>query len=64
MDVRNTLHIPVSDASFAGNCAAGGVLTQSQADFITQIVFPDVFGGFTYDAATCTTTPLGDAGAP
>lgn len=61
--VRNTVHIPVSDASFAGNCAAGSLLAQAQADFITQTVFPDIFAGSRYDAATCTTTPTGDAGA-
>jgi len=62
--VGNTVNIPVSDASFAGNCAAGSVLTQSQADFLTQTVFAGVFAGFRYDAATCTTSPIGEAGAP
>jgi hypothetical protein len=61
--VNDTLHIHVSDDAFAGNCAAGSVLTQSQADFITQIVFSSTFAGLAYDAATCTTTPIGDAGA-
>jgi hypothetical protein len=61
--VNDTAHIPVSDASFAGDCAAGSPLTQAQADFVTQYVFPDVFGGFAYDAATCTTTALGDGAA-
>jgi hypothetical protein len=61
--LNNTLHIPVDDADFAGNCATGGALTQSQADFITQLVFPSVFQGLQYDAATCMTTPVGDAGA-
>ncbi len=58
-----TLHIPVDDARFMGNCAAGSVLTQSQADFITQLVFPGTFQGLSYDAARCVTTPIGDAGA-
>jgi hypothetical protein len=57
-----TVHIPVDDDGFAGNCAAGSHLTQDQADFITGVVFPDVFATYTYDAATCTATPIGDAG--
>ena len=52
----NTLRIPVDDETFAGNCAAGSALTQEQADFITQRVFPNDFSGLSYDAATCTTT--------
>jgi hypothetical protein len=64
VDVNDTVDIPVSDASFAGNCAAGSFLTQSQADFITQFVFSGDFAGLRYDAATCTTTAIGDAGAP
>jgi hypothetical protein len=58
----DTVHIPVDDTTFAGNCAAGSPLTQAQADFITQIVFPDAFAGYRYDAVTCTATPIGDAG--
>lgn len=57
----DTLHIPVDDKGFEGDCAAGSHLTQQQADVITQLVFPSVFAGLRYDAATCTTTPLGDA---
>jgi len=60
----DTLHIPVDDQAFEGNCAVGSRLTQSQADFLTQIVFAADFAGLAYDAATCTTTPIGDAGAP
>jgi hypothetical protein len=52
----STLHIPVDDARFMGNCAAGSFLTQDQADFITQRVFASDFAGLSYDAATCTTT--------
>jgi hypothetical protein len=59
----DTLHIPVNDTTFAGNCATGPALLQSQADFITQIVFPSTFAGKRYDAASCTTTPIGDAGS-
>jgi hypothetical protein len=53
----------VDDTDFAGNCATGSALTQSQADVITQLVFPSIFQGLQYDAATCRTTPVGDAGA-
>jgi len=60
--MNDTLHIPVDDAHFAGNCAAGSHLTQQQADFVTQLVFPSTFASFRYDAATCTTTPTGDSG--
>lgn len=52
----NTLHIPVDDTTFVGNCAARAFLTQDQADFITQRVFAGDFAGLSYDAATCTTT--------
>ena len=55
-----TLHLPVNDTTFAGNCAAGSVLLQAQADFITQRVFPCVFATLHYDAATCTVTPRPD----
>ncbi|HXX68428.1 MAG TPA: hypothetical protein VEK07_14665 [Polyangiaceae bacterium] len=58
----DTLHIPVDDTTFAGNCAAGSFLTQPQADFITQIVFPGVFACLTYDAAACTVSPMTDGG--
>lgn len=57
----DTLHITVDDASFEGDCAAGSHLTQAEADTITSLVFPSVFAGYAYDAATCTTTPTGDA---
>ena len=63
VNLYDTLHLPVDDASFVGNCASGSFLSQVQADFITQRIFPDAFASFRYDAATCTTTPLGDAGA-
>jgi hypothetical protein len=63
VSLGDTLHIPVDDATFTGNCAAGSFLTQAQADFITREVFPGDFASRSYDAATCTTTPIGDAGA-
>ena len=60
----DTLDIPVDDVGFEGNCAAGSRLTQEQADFLTQIVFASDFAGLQYDASTCTTTQIGEAGAP
>jgi hypothetical protein len=60
---NDTLHIPVSDATFAGDCASGSPLTQDQADFITQRIFPCDFAALRYDAASCTTTPIPDADA-
>ena len=52
------LHILVSDGAFMGNCAAGQALTQDDADFITHRIFPGEFAKRTYDAKTCTSTPL------
>lgn len=49
----DTLHIDVSDATFVGNCAAGKPLSQHDADFITQSIFPGDFDAVTYDAKTC-----------
>jgi hypothetical protein len=63
VQLDDRLTIPIDDTTFAGNCAAGRLLKQSQADFITGFVFPTVFAGKHYDAATCTTTLTGDAGA-
>jgi hypothetical protein len=60
--LRDTLHIPVDDATFAGNCAAGSFLDTSDANTITTLVFPGIFAGTTYDPATCTTTRTGDGG--
>jgi len=51
-----TLHIVVDDRTFVGSCAAGQPLSQDDADFITQRIFPGEFAGATYDAKTCTTT--------
>jgi hypothetical protein len=64
VELYDTLHIPVDDTTFTGNCAAGHVLSQAQADFITANVFPDAFASIRYEAASCTTFPIGDAGAP
>lgn len=54
----------VVDNDYPSSSARGSALTQDQADFITQLVFPRVFAKVHYDAATCTTTPLGDGGTP
>ena len=60
----DTLHIPVDDDTFAGDCAAGRPLSQAQADIVTRFVFPSVFAALQYDAATCTTTAASDAASP
>jgi hypothetical protein len=60
----DTLHIPVDDTTFVGDCAAGSFLSQAQADFITRLVFPSDFASLHYGAASCKTTPIGDARAP
>jgi hypothetical protein len=57
------LPIVVSDATFSGNCAANAPLSQEDADFITQRLFPREFSGFTYNAKTCTMTAEVEAGA-
>jgi hypothetical protein len=59
----DTLHIVVSSDTAAGDCSAGHPLTQDVADLITQSVFPAEFAGVTYDAATCTATPITDGAA-
>ena len=58
------LRITVSDATFTGSCAAKQALSQEEADFITQRIFPGDFAKVTYDAKTCISTPLpSDGGA-
>jgi hypothetical protein len=62
VNLNETLHIPVDDTRFAGNCDAGSSLSQAQADFIVNFVFtpnlfPDAAAPFRYNAATCTTIP-------
>jgi hypothetical protein len=64
VQVGDTLQIPVDDETFVGNCASSSFLSQSQADFITQRVFPSIFANLRYDAGNCKTTPVGDAGGP
>jgi hypothetical protein len=63
VSLGDTLHIPVNDETFLGNCDAGSFLSAEQAQFITQQVFPNDFAAFTYDPATCVATPIADAGA-
>lgn len=60
-----TLRIGVSDATFTGRCSAKQPLSQEEADFITQRIFPAQFANLAYDATTCRSTslPLEDAGA-
>ena len=60
--LNQTLVIPVDDATFAGNCAAGSPLSQAEANFLTHIVFAGLFASVSYDAASCTSTPTADAG--
>jgi len=62
--LNETLHIPVDDQTFSGNCMAGSFLSQPQADLITQLVFSGDFANMSYEAASCTTTATDDAGAP
>jgi hypothetical protein len=67
--LNDTLDIGVDDATFAGNCAAGSFISQEQADFMTQRIFtqtlfPDAFAPFFYDATSCATTAIADAGGP
>ena len=57
------LRIAVSDLTFTGNCLAGQPLSQEDADFLTQRVFPGEFANVAYDARTCTSTTLPDGDA-
>jgi hypothetical protein len=52
----DTLHVRVSDDTFAGNCGAGKPLSQDEADFITQRIFPGEFAGVAFDAKSCAAT--------
>jgi hypothetical protein len=51
------LHVVISPQTIIGDCAASSSarLTQPEADFITQSIFPSRFAGAVYDAATCKT---------
>ena len=65
LNFDDTLHIPIDDAHFTGNCAVGSRLTQDEADFISQQVFPADMASFNYDALTCKATLIkpADGGA-
>ncbi len=63
VDRGGALSIVVGPQTFVGDCAAGAPLSQQDADFITERIFPGTFAGATYDAATCTLTWAGDADA-
>ncbi len=71
----DTLELIVSDRTFTGRCGGSEPLDASDAEFITQRIFPGEFEGVTYDPATCTSTthesmdagstnPKSDAGWP
>lgn len=72
VDRGELLTFVVSEQNAVGDCRAGQPLSQDEADFITQRIFPGEFAGRVYDAATCTTSPIavgeggaaGDSGAP
>ena len=50
------LHVVISPSNIVGDCATSSArLTQPEADFITQRIFPGRFAGTVYDAATCKT---------
>ena len=57
----DTLHIVVDDQTFTGSCAANQPLSQDEADFITQRIFPGELGSMTYDARTCALTSTASA---
>ena len=62
----DTLHIRIAPETVDCDCATGQPLTQDDADFITQRIFPGEFANVMYDAATCTSSPSADGadGAP
>jgi hypothetical protein len=57
----DTLHIVVDDQTFTGSCAANQPLSQDEADFITQRIFPGELGTMVYDAKTCALAPAASA---
>ena len=54
----DTLNFVVSDDATVGNCSAGKPLTQEDADFITQRIFPGEFANVNYDATLCKASPI------
>ena len=59
----DTLNFLVSDSQTLGNCAGGHALSQDDADFITQRIFPGEFANVNYDATTCTAVAVDSGGA-
>jgi hypothetical protein len=56
VDRSAELHVVISPEKIVGDCATSNArLTQPEADFITQSIFPGRFAGAVYDAATCKT---------
>lgn len=55
VDRSAELHVVISAQNIVGDCATNARLTQPEADFITQSIFPGRFAGAVYDAATCKT---------
>jgi hypothetical protein len=57
--------ISVTEDTFVGDCAAGRPLSEEDAQFIVERIFPGDFAGTTYDPATCRASPIAaDGGAP
>ena len=52
------LVLELSAKNVTGDCGHGATLSQEDADFITQRIFPGPFAGLTYNAKTCTVTPV------
>jgi hypothetical protein len=52
----DTLQITISSDSVVGNCDDGSHLSQKDADFITQRIFPGDFTNMVYDPTTCVAT--------
>lgn len=59
---HDRLLIAVSDDTFVGNCAAGKRLSDEDARFVVERIFPGDFAGSLYDPTTCETTSS-DGGA-
>jgi len=51
------LNFLVSPSSIVGDCRNGDPLSQEDAEFITQRIFPGAFTGLAYDAASCSSSP-------
>jgi hypothetical protein len=52
------VRITVSEETVEGNCSGGTALSQDDADFITQRIFPGDFASVTYDAVRCVASPV------